>query len=184
MTTHTLSAVRLPRLAAIAAAAIGVTLLATGVTTSPAGARGIGIKELKIGYHGRCCATIPVRLKNGRWQFDVRDKVRFTLTLFAHSKRKRIRTIGMHTGSAYYTLYTGRKAWKVRISPLRFSLPIGKLSSHYREAAVRFCANKMRGRTKSALFKADVTFLFSLQRSGGGSANRNKSIPVYIRCII
>jgi len=160
-----------------AAAVIGTAPL----TATPAFAKGIQVKSLKVNHRTRGRPIVTVRLINGKWQVKASDKVRFDLKVEIKSKKNRILSAWLIFGGHSYHLWRGSKTWKLRWKKFTMSFSGGQLGDHANGAA-KACGKLMKNRSGSWRFKHKIKLTFQVSDKKGRKAAAAKFVSAFLDC--
>jgi hypothetical protein len=150
-------------------------------TATPAFAKGIQIKSLKVDHRTRGRPIVTVRLINGKWQVKASDKVRFDLKVEIKSKKNRMLSAWLIFGGHSYHLWRGSKTWTLRWKKFTPTFAGGQLGDHAQGAA-KACGNLMKGRSGSARFNHKIKVTFQVSDKKGRKAAASKFVSAFLDC--
>jgi hypothetical protein len=158
------------------AAVIGTAPL----TATPALAKGIEVKSLKVDHRTRGRPIITARLIDGRWQVKSSDKVHFDLKVEIKSKKNRILSAWLLVGNNRFHLWRGSKTWTLRWKKFTASFAGWQLGEA--DNAARVCGTLMKGRSGSARFDYKFKLTFEVHDKKGRTAAAAKLVSGFLDC--
>ena len=161
--------------------AVAAVIGTAPLTATPALAKGIQVKSLKVEHRTRGRPIITVRLIDGKWQVKASDKIHFDLKVEIKSKKNRMVNAWLILGGHTLHLWRGAKTWTLRWKKLTGSFA-GWEFGNQAAGAAKACGNLMKGRSGSARFNFKFKLTFQVADKKGRKAAAAKLVSGFLDC--